>query len=243
MYQVLIIEDENDAECTLMECLERYAEEYALEFNVTRHESAVQFIKNKRQYDLVFMDIDLPGINGMEAAVLMRSYDMNTPLIFVTNLAQYAVRGYEVDALDFIVKPVSYYNFSMRMDKAVRAMRRNERSHLSVATRAGIRVLPLKDLVYVESVNHDLVYHLINDSMDEGEERSLRVRGTLSKLEQELGEGPFLRISSGCIVNMDHIRSMQAGTLRMSDGTTLYASRSRKRSALETFADYLGGSI
>lgn len=242
MYRILIVEDEDDAARSLTDCLERYAREYSLEFDIARLETAIQFVRGRRSFDLVFMDIDLPGINGMEAAELMRSYDTRTPIIFVTNLAQYAVRGYEVNALDFIVKPVSYYNFSMRMDKAVRAMRRNERSHLNVATRAGIRVLPVSDVVYVETVNHDLVYHLVDDDPDDPE-GPLRVRGSLSRLEEELAGGPFLRVSSGCLVNMDHVRSMQAGTLRMSDGTTLYASRAKKRVALETFADYLGGTI
>lgn len=242
MYKVLIVEDEDDAARALTECLERYGREFGVELKVSRHASAVDFIREKRTWDLVFMDIDLPGVNGMEAAGLLRTYDPATPLIFVTNLAQYAVRGYEVDALDFIVKPVSYYSFSMRMDKAVRAMRRNACSHLTVQTRAGVRVIDHKDLVFVETVSHDLVFHTVPEAGGNDDE-PLRVRGSLSKLEGELAGGPFLRISSGCIVNMDHIRSMQTGTLRMDDGTVLYASRSQKRAALDTFADYLGGSI
>ena len=94
------------------------------------------------------MDIDLPGMSGMEAAGLMRAYDEETPLIFVTNLAQYAIRGYEVDALDFIVKPVSWYHFSMRMDKAMRAMRRHSATgRLKVSTRSGVRVIPPADVL------------------------------------------------------------------------------------------------
>ena len=243
MYNVLIVEDDDEMARTLTESLSRYASEFGLDFNVTRCGNAVLFLKNRRTYDLVLMDIDLPGINGMEAATLLRSYDTQTPLIFVTNLAQYAVRGYEVDALDFIVKPISYYNFSMRMDKAVRVMRRNERSRLQVKTRTGIRILPLRDIVYIEMVNHDLVYHLAGDDPGDDNAEPMRVRGTLAKLEEEFEGGPFLRISKGCIVNMDHIRSIRDGMVHMSDGTTLYASRSRRRPALETFADYLGGSI
>ncbi len=243
MYQLLIIEDADDDAATLAGHIARYAREFSLEFQVTRYRTAVEFIRAKRSFDVIFMDIDLPGVNGMEAAELLRTYDERTPLIFVTNLAQYAVKGYEVDALDFIVKPVSYYNFSMRMDKAVRAMRRNERSHLTVSTRLGVRVVPLDDLVYVETLNHDLVYHLADDDSDSEGGEPLRVRGSLSKLEEELAGGAFLRISSSCLVNMAHIRSIQAGTLKLSNGETLYASRAKKRTTLETFADYLGGSI
>ena len=237
MYQVLMVEDEAAAADTLRSFLERYGAENGAEFNVTRYDSAVPLMKSRRSYDLIFMDIDLPGINGMEAAALLRSYDPSVPLIFVTNLAQYAVRGYEVDALDFIVKPVSYYHFSMRMDKAMRAMARNRRAHVTIATRSGLRVVPCSEIVYVETRSHDLLYHLVD------EEEPLSVRGSLTALEGELGETPFVRISSSCLVNMDHVRSMQSGELRMDTGETLYASRAKKRAVLETFADYLGESI
>lgn len=239
MWQVAIVEDEDEAAKTLAEYVARYGREFGHEFNVTRFPTAVQFGAAKRDFDLVFMDIDLPGMNGMEAAGLMRSYDERTPIIFVTNLAQYAVRGYEVDALDFIVKPVSYYHFSMRMDKAVRIMRRSARDQIAVSTRAGVIVIPLADLMYVETINHDLVYHLVGVD----DEELPRVRGSLAKFEEQVAGGPFLRISSGCVVNMDHVRSVQTGILHMSNGETLYASRARKREVLETFTDYLGRSL
>lgn len=238
MWQIAIVEDDIEAAATLREYILRYGKEYNQDFNVVHFENAVQFSAAKRDVDLIFMDIDMPGINGMEAAGLLRTYDEQTPLIFVTNLAQYAVRGYEVDALDFIVKPVSYYHFSMRMDKALRVMQRNVHSQIKIVMRTGTIAVPYTDLIYVETINHDLVYHLVNPA-----ESETRVRGSLSKLEKELADGPFLRISSGCIVNLDHVRSIQAGALHMSNGETLYASRAKKREVLDTFTDYLGRSI
>ena len=238
MYQILIVEDEDEAARGLASLIERYGREHDAKFKVTRHRDASSFIKSKTSYDLVFMDIDLPGMSGMEAAGLMRAYDEETPLIFVTNLAQYAIRGYEVDALDFIVKPVSWYHFSMRMDKAIRAMRRHSATdRLKVSTRSGVRVIPTADVLYIDVSNHDLVYHICD------EDEPLRVRGSLGKLEEELEGGPFLRISSGRLVNMDHVSSMRSGIVRLSNGEVLYASRARKREALDIFTDYLGGSI
>ena len=172
MYQILIVEDEDEAaRGRLASLIERYGREHDAKFKVTRHRDASSFIKSKTSYDLVFMDIDLPGMSGMEAAGLMRAYDEETPLIFVTNLAQYAIRGYEVDALDFIVKPVSWYHFSMRMDKAMRAMRRHSAAgRLKVSTRSGVRVIPTADVLHIDVSNHDLVYHICD------EDEPLRVR-------------------------------------------------------------------
>lgn len=240
MYQVLMVEDDEGAADALSEHIRRYGVEARLEFKLTRFDSAAALMKARKSYDLVFMDIDLPGINGMEAAELLRTYDVETPIIFVTNLAQYAIRGYEVNALDFIVKPVTYHHFSMRMDKAMRAVARNRKNRVSIATRSGVRVLQNREIVYVETKSHDLVFHLVDE---DGDGQELRVRGTLSSLEERLSHTSFVRISSGCLANMDHIRSMRSGEISMDNGQTLYASRAKKRAVLETFTDYLGGSI
>ena len=98
MYRVLIVEDTPAEADALRGFLERYAAEKGLELGIEVLGSALEFIDLRRTADLVLMDIDMPGINGMEAAQIMRGYDTQTPLIFVTNLAQYAVRGYSVDA-------------------------------------------------------------------------------------------------------------------------------------------------
>lgn len=241
MYRILIVEDEPAAADALKHHVMRYGTEHGEAFEIAWHKTAERLMGREHPFDLIFLDIELPGIDGMEAATLLRSYDSATPIIFVTNLANYAVRGYEVDALDFIVKPVGYYNFSMRMDKAMRTLRRNSGRSIVVPSRGGTQVFPQADLVYVEVVNHDLVYHVAGGPDSDG--GFPRVRGSLKKLEDDLADGPFLRISSSCLVNMNHVRLAQPGTLRMSTGETLYVSRANKRRVLETIADYLGGSI
>lgn len=237
MYHVAVIEDEREAAEALSSMLERYASENQLGIEVTRYASALEFEMTHHHFDLVFMDIQMPGIDGMEAALLMRTYDDETPIIFVTNLAQYAIRGYEVGALDFIVKPVSYYNFKMRMDKAVRHIRRNVGRSISLSTRDGMRIVSLADIEYVEISKHDLSYHLY------GEESPLVVYGSLVAFEKAVEGGPFIRISKSCLVNMNLIRFVKGSALTMRGGDTLYFSRSKKREALETIAGFLGGSI
>ena len=237
MYRILIVEDNPEEQATLRAHLERYASEHDEDFQITWLKSAVEFVEGSEKTDLIFMDIDLPGINGMEAATLLRSFDSETPLIFVTNLSQYAVRGYEVDALDFIVKPVTYYNFSLRMDKAMRVMRRTTGRNVVVQTKTGMRIVPLSELISVEVLNHNIAYRAV------GYDAPLEVRGSLAAVERELEGGPFVRISNSCVVNMGHVRDIQGNEVRMSDGSVLYFSRSRRRPAMEKIADFLGGSI
>ena len=180
MPNIALVEDEPEAADVLASFIARYAGEKGLELTVTRFGNAMDFEMTHQHFDLVFMDIQMPGINGMEAAQLMRTYDSETPIIFVTNLAQYAVKGYEVDALDFIVKPVTYFNFRMRMDKAMRRIRRNASRSIAIGTRDGMRVVALSDIEYVEVSKHDLSYHLVD------EEEPLVVYGSLVAFEQQV---------------------------------------------------------
>ncbi len=237
MPHIALVEDEREAADVLAAFIDRYSAEKDVELEVTRFSNAMEFELTHRRFDLVFMDIQMPGINGMEAAQLMRTYDEETPIIFVTNLAQYAVKGYEVDALDFIVKPVTYFNFRMRMDKAMRRIRRNCRRSITVNTRDGIRVILLPDIEYVEVSRHDLTYHLADG------DASLTVYGSLAAFEREVADAPFVRISNSCMVNMNRVRSVRGGQLTMRGGTALYFSRAKKREAVATITSFLGGSI
>ncbi|HQE70508.1 MAG TPA: LytTR family DNA-binding domain-containing protein, partial [Atopobiaceae bacterium] len=175
MYRVLVIEDKPGEADRLRQMISEYGEDRDLEFQVVWARTAVELPEERRAFDLIFMDIGLPGINGMEAAEMLRTFDSETPLIFVTDLAQYAVKGYQVDALDFIIKPVQYYDFALRMDRAMRFVKRNDRGRLSIMTREGIRIFSLSDLVYVDVLDHNLNYHLAG-----GE--TLSLRGSLSKV-------------------------------------------------------------
>ena len=182
------------------------------------------------------MDIGLPGISGMEAAEMLRTRDAETLLIFVTDLAQFAVKGYEVDALDFVVKPVNYQSLSMRLDRAVRILKRREHGSVYLSTKHGARVIPIASLVYVEVRGHNLEYHV-------EDEQTIKIRGTIAKLEEEMGSARrFIRISNSCLVNADHIRSVDGNTVRMSNGDELPISRTKKKAALEALAAYFGGS-
>lgn len=236
MYRMLIVEDTPAEADLLRSYLLRYAREKDLSFHIEVLGSALEFINSHHTADLVFMDIHMPGINGMEAAEILRTYDQATPIVFVTNLAQYAVQGYQVDAVDFVVKPVEYHDFAMRMDRAMRLVERNAGSTVALPTQDGMRVVRQRDISYVDMLKHDVIYHLAGGEC-------LRERGSLRAAEARLDSQAFLRISSGCLVNMARVARIGRESVVTDDGTELFFSRSQKRRALEKLANYVGGSI
>lgn len=237
MHKVLIVEDYPDDAALLQEELTRYGERHGLDFSVETSPLATVLASGNRSFDLVFLDIELPGINGMEAAELMRSYDPSTPIVFTTSLSQYAVRSYEVGASGFIVKPVTQPKLELCLDKVVGRLRRTGPDRIVVPVGGGLRVIPIDELRYVELVKHDLVFHLADGDQ-------IRLRGTIKQVADHLREdGPLLRISSGCIVNMDYVRLIKGSEVEVAGGDVLPLSRARRREALETFASYMGGAL
>lgn len=124
MINVAIVEDEKPAAELIGSYLQEFGRQEEEEFSVRVFGDAVSFLENyKPDFDLVFMDIMMPSIDGMRAAKKLRERDRNVQIIFVTSMSQFAVKGYEVAALDFIVKPVSYFDFCIKMRRAVFAVR------------------------------------------------------------------------------------------------------------------------
>ena len=234
MPNIALVEDEPEAADVLAAFIARYADEKGLELAVTRFGNAMDFEMTHQHFDLVFMDIQMPGINGMEAAQLMRTYDSETPIIFVTNLAKYAVKGYEVGALGFIVKPVSYGGLSLSLDRALRAIGANAGRSVAVPTEDGVRVVPLRSIIYVEVTKHRLTYHIEN-------EEPLEARGSLVQLEEELAEAPVVRVSKSCLANMDKISLVRNAEVQMTNGDLLRISRTHKKEVVDKVTDYLGG--
>lgn len=234
MYRVLIVEDEPEEARRLMGLIERYGEARDERFQVVWHASAMEMAADKSHYDLMLFDIDLPGVNGMEAAHLVRVYDEVTPIIFVTNLAQYAVSGYEVDATGFIVKPATFGSLRMSLDRALRKVRQGTSRSVMVSTDEGVRVIPVSQIVWIEIKGHHVTFHL------EGEE-DLESYGSLSQVEKDLAEAPVLRVSKSFVVNMDKVRRVSGLRLLLTSGDEIPISRARRREVVDALNDYLGG--
>ena len=235
MFRVLIVEDKTGDAAALSEMLLRYGQDHATKFHIKQARSVFD-VPESQSFDLIFLDIGLPGITGMEMAEALRMQHDQTPLVFVTDLAQYAVKGYQVDALDFMMKPLEYYDFALRMNRVLRICRRNDDMRISIGTKGGARVVSIKNIVYLDVNGHTLSYYLANDEV-------LSLRGALGRAADYLPDDRFVRISNSCLVNMGHIQAVRSGCVVVDLGESLYFSRPKHKEALVTITNYLGGSL
>lgn len=121
-----IVEDDKNSSKLLGKYLDKFSKDHDCKFTTSTFFTAGDYIENCRSgFDIVFMDIELPDGNGMESVRRIRELGVESLVIFVTNLAKYAVQGYEVKAFDFIVKPVNYYNFELKLLSALECLDKN----------------------------------------------------------------------------------------------------------------------
>ena len=125
MISIAIVEDEEMYAKQLQQFLHQYEEENKEMFDITVYSDGDQIVnKYKSQYDIILMDVEMKFMDGMSAAEEIRKIDTEVVIIFITNMAQYAIRGYAVDALDYVLKPVSYFAFSQRLNRAISRMKK-----------------------------------------------------------------------------------------------------------------------
>lgn len=233
MIRIAVVEDEK-REANQMQCyLARYFRENAPDkkYEVTFFRDAVDFISLYQPvYELIFMDIDMPDLNGMDAARKLREMDDSVVLVFVTNLRQFAVEGYSVDALDFVVKPVVYSGFVTLMNKVLRILSYRSEQSIVIGSAKGVNRVPIKDILYVEVSDHHLVFHLVN-----GE---LNTWGTLKNLEKQLPERQFVRCNSGYLINLHFVKKVEEEFVYVGE-TALVISRAKRKGFITALTDYL----
>lgn len=230
----MAIVDDSLADASRLEkFLRQYCEERSLTCTAVYYQSATDFFEHYQPcFDLVIMDIDMPGIGGVDAARRLRAEGDDVVLIFVTNMPQYALAGFEVGAVDYILKPVTYQTFTLKLERALRFVQRNREEQLALRTAEGLVSLSTADILYVESVLHYLIYHTAHENY--------KVRGTMVQAEKELKPFRFARCSSGLLVNLRYVKSIEKEDVTLGD-VRLKMSRGRRLEFMNAFTKYLGG--
>lgn len=235
--KIIILEDESRQSQLLSDYLAKFhAEHPEFEYVLQIYERGFQLLDTyARDADLIFLDINLPDMLGIDVAKRIRNADQRVMIIFVTNLSQYAIEGYSVNAFDYILKPISYFSFSKKLERALRVLSyRSSTLMLDLKTKEGGQRIPADSVIYINVFAHDLYIHTATETFTQW--------GTLSKYEQLLKSAHFVRCSAGCLVNLKYVQGVRKEQAVVA-GDMVTISRSRRKAFLHALAQYKGGTM
>ena len=214
---------------------EKYQQEKNCHFQITHFSDGDEIaLGYKGGYDLILMDIEMTFMDGMSAAEEIRRADPEVLIIFITNSPQYAIKGYAVQALDYILKPLSYYAFCQRMNYVRELLGRRQKHFLTVPCAGGVQKLDASDIYYVEICDHDLLFHT-----KQGEVHST---GSMRDVEQKLPPENFFRSSKAYLVNLEHVDGIQDEDAIV-NGERVQISRAKRKAFLAALNHYMGETI
>lgn len=234
MVRVGIVDDDAASRSVILAHLKRYQDEHGGDFSIRTFTNGVELAEHYHpDLDLIFLDVVMDGMDGFEAAHAIRELDDRVVIVFVTNMGQYAIKGYEVNALSYLVKPVPYFAFSQELARSLRTIERSTPTSdaLMVPTATGTARVDLTDITYIESSRHRVTVHT--------PARSYTYTGTLKSLEAKLADKDFFRSNNCYLVNLRHVRGLDATSCVMEGGEELQVSRPRRRAFLEALTSYV----
>ena len=231
MYNLAIVEDEDSYAQQLVEFVGRYQEESGNYFKITRFTDGDQIVEGyKGQFDIILMDIEMKLMDGMTAAEEIRRLDQEVVIMFITNMTNYAIRGYQVDALDYVLKPVSYFAFSQKLGRAISMIKKTTSKVISVDMPSGVKKLEIDNIFYIESEGHNLNFYTTGGDFS--------VRARMGDFDDQLSAYNFFRSNKGYLVNLKYVDGVENGSCLIA-GKRLLISRSRKNDFMVALTDYM----
>ena len=215
--------------------LDRYREEKNRDIRYTAFCSSLDLleeIERGMRFDVLLLDVLMPGQNGMEAAAEIRGYDENVKIVFLTSSAEFAVQSYQVDAYFYQLKPLRWESFSRVMDSVLEACQRERENRIVLRCRAGITSIDLGRLEFCEVIHRTLMLHMSSGKV-------LESSGSMDDLENLLAPyGCFLRVHRSFIVNLEYVRSLSYRAVTLVSLTEIPIPRGKYGEIKEAFLAY-----
>ena len=234
MVWIAIVDDAPNDSAPLQRNVETYCRTNAIPVLIRVFPDGLDFIRATEHFDIVFMDIRMEKLDGLDAAHLMRKINKDACLIFVTNMTQFAIKGYEVDALDFIIKPASLASITYVLDKAMKRLHESANTTFSLKTSEGTASISSNDITYVEVFDHNLVYHTVKGDYI--------VRGRLSDVSEKLDPTRFVLCNRSFVVNLRYVSNVGSDYLTVGE-TKISISKSHRKELMQRFSSFLGDSL
>lgn len=204
-------------------------------FSVTEFDDGNELLKSHSEnpFDLIFLDILMPGISGMDTASVLRKNDSKTPIVFVSTSEEFGVQSYRVLAFDYLIKPINTQQLKLCMKRLLMQQKKND--YITVTYSGTETNILLSNIYCVESNLRKVIFTL-------SENREIDLIGKLTDYEEFLTKHGFCRCHKSYIVNVERIDSLDGDTFYFPDGKRIKISRAYLQSAKKKYFDYVFGT-
>ena len=232
--KIAIVEDVRADSDLLESLLEQYAQRENIKVNIKVYPSGEEFMAEwPTSPDMVFLDIQMAGVNGIDVAKKIRKTNEHTVIIFITNNPQYSLSGYSVDALDYLIKPPTSDMLEQLIPHAIRRLGMMDRSRLAIRNMDGLHMINLCDVNYIELKNRRVNIHTQTNNVSS--------MGSLNSLEEQLPR-TFFRCHSAFIVNLSAVECLKGQDVIVA-GTAIPISKHRRKEFVNALTDCMGDAL
>lgn len=235
MIKVAVCDDELSILNELEVLINRYRVEHNQDIVYKTFQSPVELLTEIEKgmcWDVLFLDIIMPGENGIDVAKEIRQSDTNVKIVFLTSSSEYAVQSYTVNAYYYQLKPISEECFFHLMDSVVSECEKNEQSYLILKCKNGITRINLEKLKYCEVMRRTLLFYMEDGQVFER-------MGSLEELSEQLNTySRFVRPHRSYLVNMEFIQNISCKTITMSDNTKIPIPHGKYSDVKDKFLEY-----
>lgn len=240
MFQIAICDDEDYFRQNLQELVSAYMMDQGYTFQIDTFSSGEEFMSlgmEMMNYTIVFLDINMDEVNGVTVAKEIRKISRETYIVFVTAYVDYALEGYKVDVIRYLLKDNSSIPNAVRecMDAIVEKLDYVVVKKEFAFHEGGRKAVSLERLLYIESKLHKLEFHVMEDSM-----KIYTMYATLNDIEKELDNKDFIRVHQSFLVNLKYVINVLRYKAILSNGEELVIPKARYKEVRDSFIAYQG---
>lgn len=238
MIHIAVCEDEAPQADYLRSLLDRWQEQSGNRALVAVFCSAEQFLfeaGGRQPYDLLLLDIQMGEMNGMELARRVRAEDKRVKIVFLTGIADYAIEGYEVGAVQYLLKPVKEPVFFALLDRITEEVAQKETGYFVFEANGRLHRVPLGEILYAEADGHYVVLKTVDS------ERTWRWKANFSDAAGELAGKDFFLLRRGLCVNISRITRIGKTECELENGEHLPVGKGKYQALNEAFIAYYRG--
>lgn len=234
---IAICDDEESIRKDLADKLNEYALNSGSTFRILLFKDGSELIDSyKIGIDLIFLDIEMKCKDGITTAEEIRKVDKTVGIIFLTSFAKYALQGYNVGAINYIMKPISYSRLKREMERFLEKRCMVPQESIVVTNETGKYKVLLKEIKYIETKKGNVSLHLFSN-------RELTAYRSMKEMEQVLPAELFQRCHTSYLVNMEYINGVKKLEIELLDGEIIPISQPKRKYFMEKLTKYWGNLL